>query len=184
LESVGGSSLRELLLQPPTIIENYEGRKFICAAAAKQLLTHERISGWIKNHPLHPYSDTDTHDQDLVNSIIDNSRLLFAMLVVAELEYLTSALLSKRQSDNSIHEIDWSSLGLSHDEQRRLDEHRHIIGPVPRKSTHLKLSQEYVLPFTKRKSIDKQGSFGKIFRAEVANGHLEGYDKVKHCICI
>lgn len=183
-ESVGGPSLRELLHLPPAEIENYEGRKFMCAAAVKQLLTHERISGWIKNHPLHRDSDTDTHDQDLINSIVDNSRLLFVMLVVAELEHLTSALLSNGQSDISLPDINCSSLGLSHDEQRRLNEHCHTIGLVLWKSTHLYLSQETVLPFTRREPIGKHGSFGQIFRAEVAGGHLDGYDKAIHCICI
>ena len=183
-KSVGGPSLRELLHQPPAEIENYQGRKFMCTAAVKQLLTHERISGWIKTHPLHRYSDTDAHDQDLINSIVDNSRLLFAILVVAELELLTFALLSNGQSDNSLPEIDCSFLGLSHDEQRKLGEHCHIIGPVLRKSTHLHLSQGTVLPFTRRELIGKYGAFGRIFRAEVAGGHLEGYDKVEHCICI
>ena len=101
---------------------------------------------------------------------------------MAELEFLTSALLSNGQSDNSLPKIDCDSLGLSHDQRRRLDESCQIIAPILGKSEHLRLPLGTVLPFTKRESLDKHGSFGQILRAEVAGGHLEGHDKVDHCI--
>ena len=151
----------------------------MCAATVKKLMTHERVSGWVKNHPLHQRSDTQTQDEDLLDRIMENSRLLFAMLILAELEHLTSTLLSNGVSDDSFPEIECSFSGLSHDEQRRLDENRHLIGPVLSKRRHLQLSQETVLPFTRRESI-KHGSFGLVFRAEVADGHLEGYGQVGH----
>lgn len=156
----------------------------MCAAEVTQLLTHERISAWIKTHPPHRPPDTLCHDQDLVERIVYNSRLLFAILVVAELEFLTFALLSNGQSDDSLPDIDCSFLMLSHDERLRLDQHCHIYGRVFRKGTHLHLSQGALLPFTKRDRMHKHGSFGQIYRVEVASGHLEGYDKVEQCIRI
>lgn len=181
-ESVGNPSLRELLHRPPAQIENNKKRKFLLAAEVKQLLTQERISGWIKNHPLHRDSDTYTHDQGLIDSIINSSRLLFAVLVLAKLEHLTSALLSNGQTDDSLPEIDCSSLDLSPDEQLRLDEHRHTI--VLRKSKHLRLSPGTGLPYMEREFTDKNRSDGLIYRAVIADGHLEGYDKVEYCLCI
>ncbi|KAL9121112.1 MAG: hypothetical protein Q9187_002336 [Circinaria calcarea] len=96
---------------------------------------------------------------------------------MAKLEHLISAFFSKRLSDDSLPEIDCSFLGLSHDEQRRLDKYRHLVGPVFGMNKHLYLSQETILPFVKRGSINKNGSFGQIFYAEVADGHLKGYNK-------
>lgn len=171
------SSLRELLLQHLEENKNYDRKRFLCSATVKKLLTRERISSWINSHPLHRHSDTDTRDQDLIDCIVNNSSLLFALLVVAELEHLTSALLSNDQTDHSLPEIDFNFLNLTHEEQDRLDSHRYIAGPILGKR-HLYLSLKTVLPFVARKLTDKNGSYGQIYRIVVADGHLEGYDKV------
>lgn len=183
MDSIGGGSLRELLHQPPAEIRNHKGKKFMWAAGIWQLLSHEKISAWIENHPLHRPSDIGAHRQDLVQRIMDGSRLLFAILVAAELEFLTADLLSRDQSDASLPNIDYHSLSLNPDEQRRLNDICYHSALVLRQNPHLYLSQKTVLPFTSRESINKRGSFGQLFRVKVAKGHLKGYNKVNDFLC-
>ncbi|KAL9627119.1 MAG: hypothetical protein Q9204_006798 [Flavoplaca sp. TL-2023a] len=174
----GRPSLRVLLRQPPVKIHNYNQRGFMCMAEVKRLLTEKTISAWIKTHPLHRHSDGHVNDQDWVGKIVDNCFLLFAILVDAELEFLTFTLLSKGNSDESLTKIDYSTLELNRDEQQRLTERCESYCPVLRKGEHLKLFAKNVLPFTRRAPLQgKSGAYGQIFRIEVAEGHLEGYDK-------
>ncbi|KAL8825230.1 MAG: hypothetical protein Q9191_004543 [Dirinaria sp. TL-2023a] len=179
-DSVGGLTLRELLRTLPAQIENHQGQKFLCTAEVERLLSYNTICAWMETHRLHRRSDIGAHDHDTIGRILDNCRLLFAILVAAELECLTFALVSSGQSDDSLPHIDYSCLDLHYDERRRLDAQCHKFAPILRKGTHLHISEETVLPFTRRESIDKRGSFGQIFRVEIAEGHLEGYDKVRH----
>ena len=177
----GGPSLRVLLRQPPVKISNYNQRGFMCMAEVKRLLTDEAISAWIETHPLHRHSDGDVNDQDWVGKIVDSCFLLFAILVDAELEFLTFTLLSKGNSDKTLPEIDYSILDLNHDERQRLTERCCSYCPVLRKSTHLHLPTKTVLPFTRRDRLqDKYGAYGQIFCIEVAEGHLEGSYKVEN----
>lgn len=172
--------LLELLGGPPVVIMNIHGKEFICAAEVKRLLTHQAISAWIKDHPLHrpgDGGDIGVHDQDLVERIVNNCRLLFAILIAEALEYLTFALLSNKQNDDSLPQINYESLSLDRDEQQRLDQRCQYVAPILRQSPHVQLSQEVVLPFTSWKLDVGSGSFGQIACAEVAEGHLEGYDK-------
>lgn len=148
------SFLRELLLRHLEGNRNYEGRSFLCKATVKELLTRERISSWINSHPLHRYSETDTRDQELIDCILNSSSLLFAMLVVAELEHLTSALLSNGRTDLSLPDIDCNFLNLTPDEQDRLDTYRYIVSPVLG-NRHLYVSLKTVLPFVERASTNK-----------------------------
>lgn len=178
--------LLELLDKPPAVIINNEGKKFICAAEVKRLLTEQTVRAWIKDHPLHrpgDGGDIGVHDQDLVESIVKNCPLLFAILVAEKLEHLTSTLLSNKQNDDSLPQINYESLSLNRDEQQRLDQRCQHVAPILRQSPHVQLSHEVVLPFTSWKWHSKFGSFGQIAIAEVAEGHLKGYDKVKRRIC-
>lgn len=174
--------LREQLRGPPVQVENFEGKKFFCKAAVEQLLTEERVSRWIQAHALHRQSETTASDQKLVAYILDGHRLLFAGLVATGLETLIFSFLAKGQSDDSPLEVVLGSLGLESDEQQRLEESFRKISITLSKGTHQHLSQGAVLPYKTRGSI-KTGSFGQIFRVEVAEGHLEGYDKVEYTLC-
>ena len=170
-------SLYELLHKPPAQIENYREETVLCAAVVKRLLTYETISIWIRTHPLHRHSDSDAHDQDLVRHIVGHCRLLFAILIKAKLEFVTSTLLSNGKKDDSLLENDWSNLGLNHDEQRRLTEKCYEVCPILQKSPHRYLPERTVLPFTKRVRFS-HGSYGQIYSVEVAEGHLESNDTV------
>ena len=181
----GGPSLRVLLRQPPVKVRNYSKQSFfICIAEVKRLLTDETISAWIETHPLHRHSDGDVNDQEWIGKIVDSCSLLFAILVDAELEFLTFTLLSEGNSDNSLPGIDYSGLELNHDERQRLAERCCSYCPLLRKSTHLYLPIRTVLPFISRDRLQgKPGAYGQIFCIKVAEGHLEGSHKVDDLLC-
>ena len=175
--TVSAPSLRELLHQRPALIENYKKQRFFCKAAVDNLLTRETISTWIKTHPLHRESSTEAHKEVTIDGIINNARLLFAILVATELESFTSTLLAKGQSDKSLPSIDYECLNMSSEERQRLMESCKKFSPILRRNTHVTFSLETVLPFTQREPTDKRGTFGLIYRVEVADGHLEGYNQ-------
>ncbi|KAL8700695.1 MAG: hypothetical protein Q9201_005311 [Fulgogasparrea decipioides] len=171
-----GLVLPELLHRPPAEIQNYEQKKFLCAAEIKRLLTHETISAWITTHPSYRQSDIDAHKFKFIDCILHNSHQLFAILVAVRLEYLTFTLLSRGQTDDSLPRLNYKILGLKDDEQQKLTDKCKIFSPVLRKNTHLRLPEGTVLPFVERKPTLKYGAFGLIFHVRVAEGHLEGYD--------
>ena len=181
---VDNLSLREVLLKPPVLIENYNKKPFFCKAAVDKLLTHANISAWIKEHPLHQQSNIGANDERLVDCIVSDHRLLFAVLVAAELESLTSTILTEAQSDKSLPKVNFESLKLSPGERQRLEESLQKFSPILGKSEHEHLTLETLLPFTQRKAIDKKGTFGKIYRVEVADGHLESYSQVRWLYCL
>ncbi|KAL8750149.1 MAG: hypothetical protein Q9184_006528 [Pyrenodesmia sp. 2 TL-2023] len=146
--SAAGLDLLDLLQRHPAQIQNYEPKKFYIVP----------------------------HDYDFIGGILDNGHQLFAILVSAKMEFLTFTLLSHGQTDNSLPQLDYTGLGLEHDEQRKLTEKCKIFSPVLRKNTDLCLPKGTVLPFLTRVDANKRGSFGQIFHVQVAEGHLEGYD--------
>lgn len=181
-KDAAGLVLLERLHRPPAEIQNYEQKKFLCAAEIKRLLTHETICAWITTHPPYRQSDIDAHKFDFIRRILDNSHQLFAILVAAKLEYLAFTLLSRGLTDDSLPWLDYKTLGLKDDEQQKLTDKCKTFSPVLTKNTHLRLPEGTVLPFVERKPTDKRGSFGQIFHVQVAEGHLEGYDTVKHLL--
>lgn len=171
------SDLRELVRK--CLIHNYEDQDFLSVTAVKRQLTRERICGWIETHPLHRTSDGDIRDLDYVDSIIKQARLLFATFVVAQTEHLMFAALSHELNDDALPCIDWTVLNLSDDERSRLKKYPGISSLVLKKRHYHDLPQTIVLPFKSKKQTDKFGAFGTILSVEIADGHLEGYDKVK-----
>lgn len=181
-EARGTPSLRDRLLQHYKQNENWEEKNFLCVAAIKMMLTEVEITNWVIDHPLHSPSDKNldprAHDVDLIKSILERSRLLFGVLVLAELEYLTSSFHSKGLNDNSFPDTDLNSLNLTSQEQRRLSEFCNGISPVFSKDRHLELSLKSVLPFIRRRYTSLSVSLNGIYEVEVADGHLEGCDRV------
>lgn len=173
-EPDGSSNLRDLLCN--CLISNYENKEFLGAAAVKKQLTRERTFSWIKTHPLHRPSDNGIRDLDYVDDILNNACLLFATLVVVELEHLMFAALSKGFHDGSLPEIDWKVLNMSVDEQNKLGKYPGISSLVLGKRHYPHLTQQTVLPFKKRVQMEQFGAHGTIFSIEIADGHLEGYD--------
>lgn len=176
---VGNPSLREVLHQPPVLIENYNKTKqFFCKAAVDKLLDRPTVSTWIKTHPLHRKTDNKVSDEDLIDRIVSKHRLLFAVLVAAELESFTFAILTQDQSDKLFPpEINYERLNLSFEERQRLESSLQKVSLVLSKNEHKRISMETVLPLTKREKTDLKGSFGQIYKVEFADGHLEGYSQ-------
>ena len=172
-------SLRELLRETHVLIENYKREQFFCGAEVDKLMTRKAISDWKETHPLHRPSDIGVNKDDLVDRIAGDHRhrQLFAILVAAELECFAFAVLSEDQSGKVFPNIKYKSFSRS--EQQRLDKSLQKLSPVFSESEHKDLAPVTVLPFIQRTDTGHRGSFGRIYRVEVADGHLESYKKVR-----
>ena len=177
------ASLRELLLKPPVLIKNHEKepRQFFCKAAVEKIMTREVILAWKENnHPLHRDSDINVDEDRLVDHIVKDHCQLFAILVAAELERFTFAVLKEDQRYKTFPNIKYESLKLDPSQRKKLDESVQRWSPVLSESEHMNLSSAIVLPFTQRETTGHQGSFGQIYQVVIADGHLEGYTQVRY----
>ena len=178
---VDNPSLREKLDRDPVLIKNYDKEKFFCKAAVDELMTPEAISAWKKTDALHRDSDIGVDEDDLVDRIARDHRhrQLFAILVATKLERFTFAVLNADQSGEVFPNIKYEDLDLDPSQRQRLNESLRKLSPVFSEGEHKNLSSETVLPFTERENTDLKGSFGKIYRVKIADGHLEKYTQVR-----
>lgn len=146
-------------------------------AIIKSLVNETEIVGCIENHTLHQLSEKSIEQKDLVNIIINNGKLLFALLVVANLEHLTPSLFSRGLSDDSLFDFDRISWDLPSEEEHKLVEKSNLIAPLFKKAQHYLIHDKITLPFITRAQIN-HGAFGVVYRVEIAKGHLEGYEEV------
>ena len=178
-----GESLIELLQQEYLGLKNHEGQGFICLAAAKKVLTPDRILIWAQEHPLYHALEDGRDDHMLVSRIQAGSTLLFAVLVLSKLEYLTFQLLSKGFSDSTLFDHQsfeecCRSTKLSAREKHQLVQNRALVGVVLEHDRHQDVPKDSVLPYLKREDPDEHGSYGVVYRLKVATGHLKRYNKL------
>lgn len=176
IESSPLPSLRESFMQHITHSKNYKGQPFIAFAVIDSLVNEMEVSRWIETHPLHRPSEQNMEQEQLISMIIQKGKLLFVLLVIAQLEHLALSIFSRGMSDDSLFEIG-SLWKMPSEEEHRLSAQSTLIAPVFKKSKHLLLHERIVLPFITRGSIN-HGAFGMVYRVEIARGHLEGYEEV------
>lgn len=151
------------------------------------MLTHDNIRDWAQGHPLYRINENPLFGiagnelDTLIKLIIDKSCMLFAILVIAKLEYLTSYLLSNNQSDSSLLEIAFTPLRISHDENIRLHRSSQLFCPIFEKNRHLELPAENAEPFINHWTGARYGGFGMIEQRHIADGHLSDYNEKVQC---
>lgn len=165
--------------------ENYHGQKFICMETVRRELNYTRIWQWSDNHSLHRRPERQKGDSDIINNVLTDSRLLFAMLVLGKLEHLCSALLSHGFRDETLFDISLFqesclSANLTGEERRALADSRKRVGALLRNDVHQVFVKETVLPYrnVNHPKDNRFGGFGVVRRVEVAPGHLKGSNKV------
>ena len=178
-------SLRELLEQECPTTTNYKGEPFLSLAALQRVLTRDRISQWIIQHYRPNESEPSSQHLDLSDTICSKSYLLFAVLVLANLEHLTFRVLELGLNDAILFdEKDFVSkckdIKLTAAKWNRLTKCRNRIGVVLDHATHQDIAKDWVLPYLKRENLDRAGSYGVIYRVTIAPGHLKGYNKVRY----
>ena len=171
------SNLRGALYRHYTTSKNKWGQEFLCLGIIKGIITREMIEARTKTHSLRRSPDSSFKDSQLTDKILD-SPLLFAVLVLAELEFLTEELLFHHINVERLVEMDHNGLSLKADEEERLQKYCKLVAPVFRADRHKIIHLGGVLPFKEYKATPMAGSFGAIYEIEVADGHLENFDAV------
>jgi len=172
-QEIGTSrSLLELLEEKRSQRRNYENKNFITIYDARQVVTRNRIFNWSTEHPLCQAHKMECPDKaNLVDDILKNNILVFAVLVFARLELLMEKLLKNKSDDRMLfHDPHFQeicrSARLSDAEEMRFDDHRSSVGVIFSNQRILSLSQKATLPFVSRER-KANGSYGDIFRIQL-----------------
>ena len=180
-------SLYETLWQRFSSSSNYLGQNFLSVEIAERELSQDRMKQWIERHPLQRRSQRKSDNTNLIRAIVENSRLLFAMLVLAKAEYLFSTLKSLGLRDDNLFDTKAfrkCSASLNRRDRHDVAEYRKRIGAILDDNNHGILSAGTVLPYrnVNHPKNDRRGGFGVVQRIEVAAGHLKGYNEVSQSL--
>ena len=176
-------SLLELLKDAYSAQKNYAEENFISHKAAQRIVTEDRIDEWSKSHPLcREHGHECPQRIDLIHKIPRHNVFVFVVLVFAELEFLIKILIANHSRDivlfhtKSFKRI-CDSARLSAEQIQRLVKCRSYVGVRFIDGITQDVPRDAVLPFLKRESLQKYGSFGVLYRVTVHDGHLRGYDE-------
>jgi hypothetical protein len=174
-------SLLELLKDAYSAQKNHQDQNFICYKTARQIVTEDRIDQWSKSHPLCLEHGHECPQRiDLIHNISRNNVLVFVVLVFAELEYLTKKLIASKSRDTvlfdtRVFERVCNSAGLSAEQIQEVVKYRSYVGVIFASSFTQNVPRDAVLPFLKRESLDRYGSYGVLYRVTIPGWHLRDY---------
>ncbi|MDI1488023.1 MAG: hypothetical protein OHK93_007297 [Ramalina farinacea] len=174
-------SLLELLKDAYSAHKNYEGRHFVPFEAARQIVTGKRVDDWSQSHPLClEHGSTCPERNNLIRKILYRNIYVFVVLIFAELEFLTKGLLASGSKDamlfdNGLFERYCISAELSAEQKQSLVKCRSYVAVKFSDRRSQDIPVDAVLPFLKRESLDKYGSFGVIYRVTIPAYHLQGF---------
>lgn len=118
---------------------------------------------------------------DLIRVVRRCNVLVFTVLVFAELEFLVKKLIASKSRDlmlfdTGLFERVCDSAGLSVQQKHELVKYRSYVGVIFARGGSQDTPRDAVLPFTKRESLDRYGSYGVLYRVTVPGHHISGYD--------
>ena len=167
---------------------NFEGSKFISMVDAYQLITEERVKEWSTQHPLcYQHGHHCPQKDSLIRRIMQSNRILFLVLIFAELEHLTKRILARKTNDVFLfHVAAFDDLckfaGLDAEQRERLDRGRREFGVIFAKEGYQDVPRGTVIPFRQRENSNKWGSGGQIFKVKMPDRQVQGYTEgVSHC---
>jgi len=175
-------SLLELLKDAYSAQKNFQDKNFISRKAARRIVTKDRIDDWSKSHPLcleHGYKCPQRID--LIHQIPMENLLVFVVLVFAELEFLIKKLITSdsrdvKLFDTQTFEVLCDSAELSAEQKQELIKCRSYVGVTFASNGSQDVPRDAVLPFLKRESLDRYGSYGVLYRVAIPGLHIRGYD--------
>ena len=174
-------SLLELLKDAYSAQKNYADQNFIPYKIARQIVT-ENIDEWSRSHPLcleHGYECPNR--VNLIHEVCRHNIYTFVVLVFAELEFLTKRFIASRSNDvrlfnNTSFDRICEAAGLSDERKQRIVKCRSYVGVIFAHDVSQDVPRDAVLPFLKRESLDRYGSYGVLYRVTFPDKHLRGYD--------
>ncbi|KAL8705252.1 MAG: hypothetical protein Q9201_001631 [Fulgogasparrea decipioides] len=172
-------SVRNQLVDPKTMLRTYEGQGFVSFETVKRILTTEHIL----ENVLRDQQDSPALVERLRRDIpaIENSRILFAVLLLAGLEQYYTELLSNGIKDEALFDEDSFKAFCQHARLRDIHKdslraHRNRFGAVLHQGRRPVISKGVVLPYLER-SKKNNGSYGTIYKVKSAPGHLRAFDE-------
>ena len=174
-------SLLELLKDAYSAQKNHQDQNFICYKTARQIVTEDRIDEWSKSHPLCLEHGHECPQRiDLIRDLSRTNVLVFVVLVFAELEYLTKKLVASKSRDvklfdSGAFERVCDSAGLSAEQKQEVVKYRSYVGAIFASGATQNVPRDAVLPFLKRESLDRYGSYGVLYRVTIPGQHIQGY---------
>ena len=181
-------SLLELLQDAYSKSKNFQDIHFIPYEIARQIVTRDQIDRWSKTHPLCLEHGHECPQRiHLTHEIPKRNIYIFVVLVFAELEFLIKEFIASGSRDVWLFDTKYferlcDSARLSAEQKQALVKYRRYVGVRFASGVSQDIPRDAVLPFTKRESLDRYGSYGVLYRVKVSNGHLRGYDDTVRCL--
>ena len=180
-------SLLELLREAYSKSKNFQDKNFIPYELARQIVTKDQIDEWSKTHPLcleHGYECPQRIY--LTHEIPKHNIYTFVVLVFSELEFLIKMFIASGSRDVWLFDTKYferlcDSARLSAEQKQALIKYRSYVGVLFAGDASQDVPRDAVLPFLKRESLDKYGSYGVLYRVTVSSQHLRGYDDTVRC---
>ena len=176
-------SLLELLRDAYSKSKNFQDKNFIPYKIARQIVTKDRIDKWSKIHPLClEHGHKCPQRIHLTHEIPKANVYTFVVLVFAELEFLIKKFIASGSRDVWLFDTKYferfcDSARLSAEQKQALVKCRSYVGVLFADDASQDVPRDAVLPFIKRESLDRYGSYGVLYRVTVSNQHLRGYDE-------
>ena len=175
-------SLLELLKDAYSAQKNFQDKNFISYKTARRIVTEDRIDEWSKSHPLCLEHGHQCPERiDVIHNISRQNVFVFVVLVFAELEFLIKKLIASKCRDIVLFDTMafdrvCDSAGLSAEQKQGLSKYRSYVGVIFTKNVTQDVPRDAVLPFLKRESLEKYGSYGVLYRVTISGLHLRDYD--------
>ena len=175
-------SLLELLRDAYSKSKNFQDKNFIPYEIARQIVTKDQIDKWSKTHPLCLEHGHECPQRIHLTHVIPQHNIyIFVVLVFAELEVLIKKFIASGSRDVWLFDTKYferfcDSARLSAEQKQALIKCRSYVGVLFAGDASQDVPRDAVLPFIKRESLDKYGSYGVLYRVTVSNQHLRGYD--------
>ena len=178
------STLYDALWREYSLTENYHGQNFLCYESIRQHFNRARLIRW--NNERQPYNaELSTRSEQCISTILTDSILLFALLVLSGREALFPLLSSLGLNDDKVFDVKsfediCDSAALTNSDKKVLTDNRKRIGAVLDRKEHRIFPKGTVLPYkhVNHPKDDRFGGFGVVRRVEIAPGHLQGYSEV------
>ena len=175
-------SLLELLKDAYAAQKNFQDKNFISLKTARRIVTKDRVAEWSKSHPLClEHGHECPQKTELLLKITWNNVFVFVVLVFAELEFLIKKLIASNSRDIMLFDTKTcehvcDSAGLSAGQKQGLVKCRSYVGVIFARPGPQDVPGDVILPFLKRESLDRYGSYGVLYKLTVPGQHLRDYD--------
>lgn len=163
--------LRRLLLAELIQTKDHCGRQFISATALQKLINIQNVRDCL-------HACGIISQPDLIIAIVTKAPRLFSILVLIERVYHVPNLILRGLDDENIPLGEADLLLEGEEGQHEFFTAQRAFPPIFEKHRRLEISRDIVLPFLEKTYVN-HGTFGHIYKVEVAYGHLPEYTSVR-----